>query len=190
VEESFQPMRKNILQRISGFSLVELAIATAILGLIILPLFKLLNVAITSITFYNRSTVANQLAQELMEKVIAMPRWDQNCSPGKAIVPVSGATPTNGSGHLGSDGAEVFATFNDIDDWDMYVDSPTVRGNRYIRTARVSYVDIPNSGNVIQLFPAAGIRSNFKQIDIQVTWEGNGRRPIEILSVVANVNKY
>ena len=120
-----RPIRKKILQNISGFTLVELAIAATILTLVIVPLFKLFNIATTSITYYNKSTVANQLAQELMEKILSMPKWDNNCtSPGKAI-PVTSATATNGSGHLGPQGGETFATFDDVG----YVDSPTVRGN-------------------------------------------------------------
>ncbi|MDD5259158.1 MAG: hypothetical protein PHD29_04280 [bacterium] len=185
------PKKRSRLLTRFGMTLVEMAIATAILFVAILPLFFLLNRSIKEVMYYNRSTTAMKLGQELMEEILSMPKWDELAAPGKAIA--------LGSAVLGAETGE--PPFDDIDDYNGFVDPAADAegfiiagsGSRYHREVEVEYVNVPDDGNILP--DASGAPTDFKRIIITVTWPQldagfPNRRPVEIVTIVANVDKY
>ncbi len=180
------PRKRSRFLTNTGVTLVELTIAAAIFSIAILPLFVLLNRTMKEVMFYNRTTVATKLGQDLMEEILNMPKWDENSVPGKAIVPVTNATAPP----LGIEGV----IFDDIDDYNNVSDTQVAGSNiNYYRSVIVEYVDALNAGGV----PAAasGVRTDFKRIIVRVTWDRldanfAGRNPVEIITIVANINNY
>ncbi len=195
--------RSRLLTR-TGMTLVEMAIATAILTVAVLPLFFLLNRSIKEVMYYNRSTTATKLGQELMEEILSMPKWDENADAGKKIALGSATTVAN-LGHTADNGGagEDYGSgeYDDIDDYNGFVDPAADAegyiiagsGSKYHREVKVEYVAVPDAGNVPAV--AAGAPTNYKRIRITVTWPQldvnfPNRKPVELVTIVANVDKY
>ncbi len=172
-----------------GITLVELSIAAAVLFIAILPLFLLLNRTVKEVMFYNRSTAATKLGQDLIEEILSMPQWDENAAPGKAIA-LGSATA---AGSLGADAGE--PPFDDIDDYNGVNDDQTSgSGSKFHRRVVVDYVAIAD-GNVTINDIAAGAPTDYKRVRVIVTWPQldtnfQYRKPVEIMTIVANVDKY
>lgn len=108
----------------NGFTLIELVIGISIMAIVMSMLTALiLPLSVKSIdpTIQIRAT---EYAQSVMKEVMSMP-FDENTPMGGSLRCQAGTstlcTPSN---TLGSDAGETRATFDDVDDFNAYCDTP------------------------------------------------------------------
>src|ERR1035437_6365938 len=90
-----------------GFTLLETALATVIVGSAVLALMKLVTATTTQNVAAQRMTIGLMLANNVREMMAGLPYND----------------PANGT-HLGPDAGETLASFNDVEDFNGLTVSP------------------------------------------------------------------
>ena len=101
----------KILARNGGFSLAEVATSLVILGVAMVPIFRVLNWTLQDIHYSDDELYACQLARDLMEEIVALPFSDpqEPNSFGCEEAPIS---PREGR-----------LEFDDVDDYTIYTQS-------------------------------------------------------------------
>ena len=105
--------RRPRLMRRAGFTLIEAALTTAIIGFGVVSMMGLLATGTTNNKDSAQLTTGLQLARSIREMSVSLPFSDPT-------------TPA----HFGKEGGETLATFDDLDDLDGFVASPPVNARR------------------------------------------------------------
>jgi type II secretory pathway pseudopilin PulG len=100
-----------------GFTLIEAAMVTSIIGFGVVSMLALLGAGTSANTGATELTTAINLAKNIRELSLGLAFHDP-------------AQPT----HWGPEGSETLATYNDIDDFDGQVFSPPIDGHRQALT--------------------------------------------------------
>jgi MSHA pilin protein MshD len=154
-----------------GFTLIEILLSLAILVLAVPILASVFPWGTKQPAEAREQSQAVLLAQELMEEVLTR-KWDENATPpGKTNVPST----------IGLDAGEVAgdrSTYDDIDDYDGFVDSPmhdalgtTLSAfTGFWSQVSISYVGSDKAALDLDtlLGPAAG--TDFKRVEVDVNW--------------------
>lgn len=168
------------MKNFKGFTLAEVLVAVFVIVIALVPLITVLGQGVKRGKDPQKITMANMLAQDLLEEILAK-KFDEN--------PANPDTP----GRLGPDTGESRSgnppnrCFDDVDDYDNYTDSPprevdgTVMTDYtgYTRTVIVDYVNETNFDQV------SVVITRFKRIRMTVTWEAGNQR-VELEAIKGN----
>ena len=157
-----------------GVTLIELLIVVALLLGGMVPLLKMIISGLQGTQKMGEITVANSLAQALIEE-IKQRKWDEN-SPDKGVyIPTVNASDVLRY-ESGEDPANRY-TFDDIDDYNGdgtgFTDEPMKDDagivleeykDKYYRKVKVEYVDIPLGGKVT----VSASKTDYKKVTVTV----------------------
>lgn len=202
-------MFRKITKNRNGMTMVELMMAIAIIGIVVVPLTRVLFKSMRSAMSFGDANKAVQLAQDLMEE-IKQKKWDEN-------EPASGGqTPEASYSAVGRDAGETNPdttganaaklTWDDIDDYNGLVENPprdaannVILGAcynsdplkpKFRRSVVVRYVTIANT-NPAAITPLAAGTTHYKEIIVWVDWDGRvSGSSVTVSSVRANVRRY
>ena len=151
-------MRKEPSQK--GFSLVEIIIVITIASVILPMMMVVIGGMARQTTKAAQTTIATDLAREMMELILAK-RFDEK-QPAAPSTPSSdwSAVVCPPSPCLGPDTGETRATYDDMDDFNTFSDTPATG---YTRSAAVVYVAPPNHATT------SGSPTNYKRITVNVS---------------------
>ena len=170
-------------KRQRGFTLFEIIMTMLVGAIIIPPIILIIVTALKAPTVMSGTIKGNSLASDLMEEILSK-SWDEqstNVSP----LPDGSKTPPL---DLGPEAGETRATFDDVDDYNGYSESPPadhqgqiITGfSGFTRSVQVFYVQ----GGVSEDYDSElGTVSHFKKIIITVENE-NSKNQVE--AVVCN----
>lgn len=167
-------------QRKAGFTLAEILVAVVVIMVALVPLITVLGQGVKRGKDPQRITVANMLAQDLMEEIMCK-QFDEN--PSNPDSP-AGLGPETGETRSGLPPTR---NYDDIDDYRNYTESPPkeVDGTNmaeytgYTRTVVVDYVQEANFDAVSTSI------TRFKRIRVTVTWE-SGSQSVELEGIKGN----
>ena len=163
---------KVSFSRQSGFTLTEI-IMTIVVGTIIIPPFIfMILAALQGPTVMSAAIKGNSLASDLMEEVLSK-QWDENSSGTGPVLDGNKTQPAD----LGPEIGETRITFNDIDDYHGYSESPPENAqgqvitdfSNFTRSVQIFYVEGGASGDYET---ELGTASNFKKIIVTVQGAG------------------
>lgn len=188
------------MKKKKGYTLVEIMIAMVVLVLGLIPLVKLIGDSLVATSDLGSRSVANELAQDLMEE-IKQRKWDENAG-------ADGFTTTL-SATLGIDGAPEIATnkttFDDIDDYNLgstgnnwgwterppsdAANNPLSQYGKFTRTVRVRYVTDTFVSATTRRFDEVVGPTDHKQITVRVSWSSGGGKGREVVhqTIMANI---
>ncbi|RLD16781.1 MAG: hypothetical protein DRI36_05185 [Caldiserica bacterium] len=161
-----------------GITLIEVLIVVALLLGGLVPLVKMIIEGLRGTQIMGSITVANSLAQSLLEE-IKQRKWDENAPQKGVYIPTTSASDT-----LGPDSGEnqnYRYTLDDIDDYDDLDDNPikdesgavlTEYANKYKRSVVVEYVNVPLGGTVTV---ETGTKTDYKRVKVTVEIIGENR---------------
>ncbi|MEW6556500.1 MAG: hypothetical protein AB1349_03995 [Elusimicrobiota bacterium] len=198
-DEKLTRLIAQSLNRIRAYTLVEIMIAVVVLVLGLIPLVKLIGDALVSTSDLGSRSVANELAQDLMEE-IKQRKWDET-----SVLTSSTTTPSE----IGITAAEAAqgetatnkTTFDDIDDYNVLQDAnaehpPRDASNntlsqysKFTRSVTVRYMTYTDLGGGTGRFDPAGGTTNYKQIEVRVSWTSGGGKTREVVhqTIMANI---
>ena len=178
------------MKKKKGYTLVEIMIAMVVLVLGLIPLVKLIGDSLVATSDLGSRSVANELAQDLLEE-IKQRKWDENAG-------VDGFTTTLSAIGLDGETATDKTTFDDIDDYNALqgtnVEKPPKDASntampqysKFTRSVRVRYMryDAPTQTFVVD----AGVQ-NYKQIEVTVSWSSGGGKTRNVIhqTIMANI---
>ncbi len=173
-------IKVSSINSIKGFSLAEILVSVVVITVALVPLITILGQGVKRGKDPQRITVAQMLAQDIMEEIVCK-LFDE--------------TPTtpHSTAQLGPDtgetrpGAPTTRNYDDVDDYDGYTESPPreVDGTTmpeytgYTRSVVVDYVSETN----LDLVSTAITR--FKRITVTVSWE-NGAQSTVLRAIKGN----
>ncbi len=163
-----------------------IAMVVLVLGLI--PLVKLIGDALVATSDLGSRSVANELAQDLMEE-IKQRKWDEQAG-------ADGLTAAGDRSAIGLDGetANNKTTFDDIDDYNNWQERPPCDASntalpqysKFTRSVRVRYMryDAPTQTFVEDAGP-----TDYKRIEITVSWSSGGGKGRSVVhsTIMSNI---
>ena len=166
-----------------GFTLVEIIMTIMVGYIIIPPIILMIVVSLQAPAILSGTIKGNSLASDLMEEILSK-SFDENSSNTGPIGDASKTLPED----LGPEAGESRASFDDIDDYNGYTESPpqTQQGQvitdfpDFTRKVEIFYVQGGSSGDYDT--PQATV-THFKKI--RVTAEGS-RSKNQVEAVVCN----
>ncbi|MDD5491814.1 MAG: prepilin-type N-terminal cleavage/methylation domain-containing protein [bacterium] len=172
--------KSSLIDFCSGFTLAEVLVAVVVITVALVPLISVLGQGVKRAKDPQRITVANMLAQDLMEEILCK-KFDED--------------PTNPdtTARLGPDsfetrsGTPTSRNYDDVDDYDGYNETPPREVDNttmteytgYRRSVVVEYVSETN----LDLVSTAITR--FKRITVTVSWE-NGAQSTVLRAIKGN----
>jgi type II secretory pathway pseudopilin PulG len=124
-------MFRKVTKRAGGFTLIEAALATIIVGVGIVSTMRLFAACNAQASASNQITTATMLANNIHETVVGL----------------SFADPTFGHQKFGPETGETLATYNDIDDFDGSTFSPPIDAQRN------TIANLSNYSQVVTVWP-------------------------------------
>ena len=174
-----QPFLKRHLGR-AGFTLAEVLVSVVVIVIALVPLITVLGQGVKRGKDPQKITVANFLAQDLMEEIMCKKFDEDPTNPDTTarLGPDSGET---------RQGSPTSRNYDDVDDYDGYTESPPkeVDGTQmtdYAGYTRSVVVDYMNETNLDLV--STGI-TRFKRITVTVSWE-NGTQKVVLRALKGN----
>jgi MSHA pilin protein MshD len=160
-------------QRSAGFTLAEILVAVVVITVALVPLITVIGQGVKRSKDPQRITVANMLAQDLMEEIICKKFDEDPTNPDTTanLRPDSGETRS---------GNPTTRNFDDVDDYNGYTETPPkeVDGTSmteytgFTRSVVVAYVSETNLDLVSTPI------TRFKRITVTVSWEGGAQSTV------------
>lgn len=202
------PIKVEDYNRCRAYTLVEIMIAMVVLILGLIPLVKLIGDSLVATSDLGSRSVANELAQDLMEE-IKQRKWDET-----SVLTSSTTTPSAINTTISMDAGESAAnktTFDDIDDYNAlqagtafeehpprdasntamlqyskFTRSVTVRYMRFTAGTPATFTVEPTDAGMGTTAPG---RTDYKQITVKVSWtSGGGKgRFVEHQTIMSNI---
>lgn len=175
-------MQSFRLKKEKGFTLFEIIMTILVGSIIIPPIILMIVTALRSPVVMTNTIQGNSLASDMMEEILSK-RWDEN-STGEGPISDDDKTPPD---QLGPESGETRSTFDDVDDYNNYSESPPVDRNgqvltdfsNYTRKVEVYYVYGAQTGDYETKINE---KSNFKKIVVTVTGPDTENKLISIVS--------
>jgi len=187
------------MKKKKGYTLVEIMIAMVVLVLGLIPLVKLIGDSLVATSDLGSRSVANELAQDLMEE-IKQRKWDEGAG-------ADGSTPAGSRSPFPftQDATENWTnktSFDDIDDYNLgstgndwgwtetppsdAANNPLSQYGKFTRSVRVRYMDCLATG---RFQTAAAPPTDYKQIEVRVGWSSGGGKGREVIhqTIMANI---
>jgi len=159
---------RSAKKRQSGFTLLEIIMTMLVGAIIIPPIILMIVTALRAPTVMSGTIKGNSLASDMMEEILSK-SWDENSTDTGPIADGIKTLPAN----LGPDGGETRPSFNDVDDYNGYSESPPTdhqgqvitEFSDFTRSVQIFYVQ---GGASEDYDTELGAVSNFKKIIITV----------------------
>lgn len=156
-----------------GFSLAEILVAVVVITVALVPLITILGQGVKRGKDPQRITVANMLAQDLMEEIMCKKFDEDPTNPDTTanLRPDTGETRS---------GTPPNRNYDDVDDYDAYTESPPkeVDGTtmtEYTGFTRSVVVDYVSETNLDQVSTPI---TRFKRITVTVSWESGAQSTV------------
>ncbi|HAX62197.1 MAG TPA: hypothetical protein DCX95_06580 [Elusimicrobia bacterium] len=180
--------------RCRAYTLVEIMIAMVVLVLGLIPLVKLIGDSLVATSDLGSRSVANELAQDLLEE-IKQRKWDENAG-------ADGLTAAGALSAIGLDGetATNKTTFDDIDDYNALqganAENPPkdasntamAQYSKFTRSVRVRYKTY-NANGTFSDYGGGAPYTDYKEITVTVSWTSGGGKTREVIhqTIMANI---
>ena len=155
---------------------MELMIAIAVVMVAVLPLLQGVVNSHNNVVRHRTKLAGIMQGQSLLEEIKAE-KWDESTT--------EGTTYTTTRSNIGRDDGEAegaAADFDDVDDYHNYEHQTTLG---YTRKVQVTYVNADLNGGVEAA--GAGVKTDYKLVEVTVTWKINDETKTEkVSSVCAN----
>jgi MSHA pilin protein MshD len=138
----------------SGFTIIELIIVIAVLGIAIPPLLSSISETLESNIKVRTTQTASILGRGLMEEILSK-QYDLS-------------TSSPWSNPLGAGVGETRATYNDVDDFDGFSENPISGFTGYSSSVSVYYVD-PDTTGLDTAKPDSSNTLDYKRVDVTIT---------------------
>lgn len=150
--------------RTTGFTLIEAAMTTAIIGIAFVAVLELFSACTRQNRYASNSTVAMMLAQHTQEMMIGLPFADPN--------PLSAV--------FGAETGEALANYDDIDDFAGLSFNPPIDAQRQPIDELSQYTQTITVTNANADQPSAsGTAGNALRISVVITYRANESAPVE-----------
>ena len=150
--------RRTASRRSAGFTLVEVLVAVAIVGIVFTVLLEAFTVGLRMLEQSRHTTIAAGLAEEIHEMVLTLPLSDPE-------------QPTN----WGLEAGESAPDFDDLDDLDGLVISPPLTSDGFVLADRANYAQqvtvVSVSATDFNQVVADGA-SDVYRISVSITYQG------------------
>lgn len=186
-----------------GYTLVEIMIAMVVLVLGLIPLVKLIGDSLVATSDLGSRSVANELAQDLMEE-IKQRKWDENAGvDGLTAAASRSAILLDGGGEV----ANNKTTFDDIDDYNALQginaehppkdasNTAMPQYSKFTRSVSVLYMNYNAVTQKFEIAPGGGLgaapgdRRDYKQIEVTVSWSSGGGKGRSVVhqTIMSNI---
>jgi MSHA pilin protein MshD len=147
-----RPLRTLSNQR--GLTLMEMVVVILVLGIAMPPLITMMGRVMEENLDVRSIQTASVFGRDLLEEVISKSYDERNNSPW--------------SNPLGPDGSETRATYDDVDDYDGFVENPIAGTTNFSSRVTVYYVD-PDGVDLDTVQPDSSNTLDYKRIDVTIT---------------------
>ena len=178
-------MKQNISHQ-KGFSLIETIMVVVVLAIAIPSLLLRIWTGTRASANGEYTTIANHLAEDLMEEILEK-RWDENTPSGGGTIPNGSKTAP---ASFGTAEGETRTTFDDIDDYHGLSENPPKDATNtsmtgyddFTRTVSIIYVDTSNLNTAVVSTP----RPDYKQIAVTVSWTVYDGGSVQLVTLRSN----
>ncbi|MBI5573251.1 MAG: prepilin-type N-terminal cleavage/methylation domain-containing protein [Elusimicrobia bacterium] len=196
------------MKKKKGYTLVEIMIAMVVLVLGLIPLVKLIGDSLVATSDLGSRSVANELAQDLMEE-IKQRKWDENAGADGLTATASRSAINLAASMDAGESAANKTTFDDIDDYNAlqgtFVEHPPRDASnvamgqysKFSRSVQVRYMRFntgPPANFIVEptdggLGTTAPGRTDYKQIQVTVSWSSGGGKGRSVVhqTIMANI---
>ncbi|MFA5779004.1 MAG: prepilin-type N-terminal cleavage/methylation domain-containing protein [Elusimicrobiota bacterium] len=190
------------MKKKNGYTLVEIMIAMVVLVLGLIPLVKLIGDSLVATSDLGSRSVANELAQDLMEE-IKQRKWDEGAV-------ADGSTPAGSRSPFPftQDATENWTnktSFDDIDDYNLgstgndwgwtetpprdASNAPLPQYSKFTRSVRVRYMAYTTLTPTTGRFDEVAGPTDHKQITVTVSWSSGGGKGRSVVhsTIMSNI---
>ncbi len=147
-----------------GFTLIEAAITTAIVGIAFASVLELFSACTRQNKVASNGTVAMMLAQHIQETMVALPFTD----------------PSPLTATFGAESGESLATYDDVDDFNGQTFNPPIDASRHTIDELAQYSQTITVTNVNHARPSvAGTAGSAVRVRVTITYQANNAAPVE-----------